>query len=146
MNRMSVNFSFLENWYVFVRKRIDMRMIIKLHRMFTTLFMICLSYCRVSFWRVVFCHVVHKIFFLFFSWTQRRNEVRRRPGQEASLAPPRLKLRSFESKCTVLKKAYLWHGYDVSALALRPSPGLRWQQWLMAMWFCLEPFVASANP
>jgi len=33
------------------------------------------------------------------------NEVRRRPGQDASLAPPCSNLRSFGSKCTVLKKA-----------------------------------------
>ena len=35
---------------------------------------------------------------------QGRNEVRWRPGQEASLAPPYLKLRSSGRKCTVLKK------------------------------------------
>ena len=35
---------------------------------------------------------------------QGRNEVRWRPGQEASLAPPCSNLRSFESKSTVLKK------------------------------------------
>jgi len=34
---------------------------------------------------------------------QGRNEVRWRPGQEASLAPPRSRLRPFESKCAVLK-------------------------------------------
>jgi len=36
-----------------------------------------------------------------------RNEVRWRPGQEASLAPPCSHLRSFGSKCTALK--YLWY-------------------------------------
>jgi len=36
--------------------------------------------------------------------TQGRNEVRWRPGQEASLAPPCSNLRTFGSKCTVLKK------------------------------------------
>jgi len=36
---------------------------------------------------------------------QRRNEVRWRPGQEASLAPPCSNLRSFENKYTVLKNA-----------------------------------------
>jgi len=36
---------------------------------------------------------------------QRRNEVRWRPGQEASFAPPCSSLRSFESKYTALKKA-----------------------------------------
>jgi len=35
---------------------------------------------------------------------QRRNEVRWRPGQEASLAPPCSNLKSFGSKYTVLKK------------------------------------------
>jgi len=35
---------------------------------------------------------------------QERNKVRWRPGQEASLAPPYWNLRSFGSKCTVLKK------------------------------------------
>jgi len=39
------------------------------------------------------------------SWdSQGRNEVRWRPGQEASLAPPCSKLRSFGSKYTILKK------------------------------------------
>jgi len=35
----------------------------------------------------------------------RLDDARRRPGQETSLAPPCSKLRSFGSKCTVLKKA-----------------------------------------
>jgi len=35
---------------------------------------------------------------------QERNEVRQRPGQEASLAPPCSNLRSLGSKCTALKK------------------------------------------
>ena len=35
---------------------------------------------------------------------QERNEVRWRPGQEASLAPSFPNLRSFGSKCTVLKE------------------------------------------
>ena len=35
---------------------------------------------------------------------QERNEVRWCPGQEASLAPPCSNLRSFGSKCTILKK------------------------------------------
>jgi len=37
-------------------------------------------------------------------YMQRRNEVRWRPGQEASLAPPCSNLKSFGSKYTVLKK------------------------------------------
>jgi len=36
--------------------------------------------------------------------SQGRNEVRWRPGQEASLAPACSNLRSFGSECTVLKK------------------------------------------
>ena len=37
-------------------------------------------------------------------YDQGRNEVRWRPGQEASLAPPCSNLRSFGSKCTALQK------------------------------------------
>jgi len=37
-------------------------------------------------------------------WQQGRNEVRWRPGQEAGSVPPCSNLRSFGSKCTVLKK------------------------------------------
>jgi len=40
-------------------------------------------------------------------WQQERNEVRWRPGQEAGLAPPSSNLRSFGSKCTVLKKVFV---------------------------------------
>ena len=40
---------------------------------------------------------------------QGRNEIRWRPGQETSLAPPISDLRSIGSKCTVLKKN-LRHG------------------------------------
>jgi len=47
---------------------------------------------------------------------QRRNGIRWRPGQESSLAPPCSNLRSFGSKCTVLKKvANLWHFWDFPA-------------------------------
>ena len=42
--------------------------------------------------------------FINASGAQGRNEVRWRPGQEASLAPPCSSLRSFGSKCTLLKK------------------------------------------
>ena len=46
--------------------------------------------------------------FLFTTQKQGRNEFRWRPGQEASLASTLSNLRSFGSKCTVLKKvAYL---------------------------------------
>jgi len=38
---------------------------------------------------------------------QGRNEVRWRPGQEANLAPPCSNLRSFGSKCAVLKKVHV---------------------------------------
>ena len=52
--------------------------------------------------------------------TQGRNEVRWLPRQETSLGY--LKLRSFGSKCTVLKKvAYLWHCWDF----LAPSTAIR---------------------
>jgi len=40
-----------------------------------------------------------------FCQRQGRSEVRWRPGQEASLGLPYSKPRSFESKCTALKKA-----------------------------------------
>jgi len=43
---------------------------------------------------------------LFSYEIQGRNEGRWRPGQETSLAPPSLNLRSFGSKCTVMKKAF----------------------------------------
>ena len=36
------------------------------------------------------------------------------PGQEASLAPPCSNLRSFVSKCAVLKKVYLQHCWDMT--------------------------------
>jgi len=36
--------------------------------------------------------------------TQGRNEVRWRPQQEATMAPPCSNLRSFGNKCAVLKK------------------------------------------
>jgi len=39
-----------------------------------------------------------------FRHNQGRNEARWRPGQEAPLAPPCSNLRSFGSKCSVLKK------------------------------------------
>jgi len=48
---------------------------------------------------------------------QRRNEVRCRPGQEASLAPSCSNLRSLGSKCTVLKVL-------VTLLFLSASPEL----------------------
>ena len=41
------------------------------------------------------------------SFSQGCNEVRWRPGHEASLAPPCSTLRSFGSKCTVLKKVLM---------------------------------------
>jgi len=40
----------------------------------------------------------------FWQWDQGPNEVRWRPGQEASLTPPCSNLSSFESKCIALKK------------------------------------------
>ena len=67
---------------------------------------------------------------------QGRNEVRCRPGQEASLAPPCSNLRSFGSKYTVLKKvlatllAFRRHSQSLGArgfgpLSLRSCPPLR---------------------
>jgi len=47
------------------------------------------------------------------NYCQGCNEVRWRPGQEVSLAPPFSNLRSFGSKCTALK--CLWHCWDFSA-------------------------------
>jgi len=43
----------------------------------------------------------------YVSVHQGRNEVRWRLGQEAGLAPPYSKLRSFGSKCAVLKKVFV---------------------------------------
>jgi len=69
---------------------------------------------------------------------QRGNEVRWRPRQEASLAPPCLNLRSFGSKCTVLKKVLMtllglfgppqWFG---ARGFVPPAPSLR--LWCYAM-------------
>ena len=55
---------------------------------------------------------VYKSFPVFLRYnTERldrgRNEVKWHSGQEASLAPPCLNLRSFGSKCTVLKKVFV---------------------------------------
>jgi len=54
---------------------------------------------------------------------QGRNEVRWRPGQEASLLPPCSNLRSFGTKHTVLQKVLvtLW---DISALSEVIQPPL----------------------
>jgi len=43
----------------------------------------------------------------YFLSNQGRMEVTRRPGQEASLAPPCSKLRSYGSKFTVFKKVFV---------------------------------------
>jgi len=43
---------------------------------------------------------------LYLHCIQGRTEVRRRPGQETSLAPPCSNLRSFGSKCAVLEKVF----------------------------------------
>ena len=50
---------------------------------------------------------------VLYSTFQGRNEVRWRPGQEASLAHLCSNLRSFGSKSTVWRK-YLWHCWDFS--------------------------------
>jgi len=49
---------------------------------------------------------------------QERNEVRWRPGQEASLAPPCSNLGSFGTKCTVLKKVLVTLLGLIGALAV----------------------------
>jgi len=46
-----------------------------------------------------------------------RNEIRRRPGQEASLVSPCSNLRFFRSKCIVLKKVFV----TLLGLFRRPS-------------------------
>jgi len=53
---------------------------------------------------------------------QGRNDVRWRLGQETSLAPPCSNLRSFGSKCTVLKKC-LWQCCDFWPPAVIRRPG-----------------------
>ena len=49
-----------------------------------------------------------------------RNEVRWRPGQETNFAPPYSKLRSFGSKCTVLKNVL------ATSLELSGAPAVIW--------------------
>jgi len=51
-----------------------------------------------------FCKQILPIYLLDNHDVQGRNEVRWRLGQETSLAPPCSNLRSFGSKCTVLKQ------------------------------------------
>jgi len=61
------------------------------------------------------------------AYEQGRHDVRWRPGQEASLAPPCSNLRSFGSKCTVLKNV----GLHVTLLGLIGAPAVirRPPQW-----------------
>jgi len=61
-------------------------------------------------------------FFKSSANTLGRTEVRWRPGQETSLAPPCSNLRSFGNKCTALKK-YLRHCWDLSAPPSVSAPG-----------------------
>jgi len=35
--------------------------------------------------------------------------------------------------------------FERSTAPISPLLVRNWQQWLMAIWFCLDPFVASAN-
>ena len=51
---------------------------------------------------------------------QGRNEVRRRPGQEASLPPPSSNLRPFGRKFTVLKKVLVSRHLAAPAVVRRP--------------------------
>jgi len=54
---------------------------------------------------------------------QGRADVRWRPGQETSLAPLCTNLRSFGTKCTVLKKvAHLRHCWDFSVPTSDSAP------------------------
>ena len=55
--------------------------------------------------------------------TQGRTEIRWRPGKEKSLAPPCSNLRSFGSKCTILKKK-LRHFWNFSAPPSESAPGV----------------------
>ena len=56
------------------------------------------------------------------NYCQGRNEVRWRPGQDAGLAPPFSNLRSFGSKCVVLKnvRVALLGLFGVPAIIRRP--------------------------
>jgi len=55
------------------------------------------------------------------SFNQGRNEVKWRPGQEESLEPPCLNLRSFRRKCTALKEVL------VTMLGLFRAPHSDWR-------------------
>jgi len=72
---------------------------------------------------------------------QGRNEVRWRPGHEASLAHPYSNLRSFGSKCTVLKKIF------VKLLGLFGAFAVVWRppQWFGARGI-VRPFAPLATP
>ena len=74
---------------------------------------------------------------------QGRNEVRWRLGKETSLAPPCLNLRSFGSKCTVLKKVLmtlLWLFKPRSDSAPREllAPSLRLWRYTIKIGKCSE--------
>jgi len=68
------------------------------------------------------------------NYCQGRNEVRWRPGQDASLAPPYSNLRSFGSKCTILKnvRVTLLGFFGVHAIIRRPRSISAPPQWFGA--------------
>ena len=59
---------------------------------------------KVSVVILLLCRIAISWLYFEIDLMQGRNEVRWRPGQEASLAPPSLNLNLFRSKFTVLKK------------------------------------------
>ena len=77
--------------------------------------------CEASFSSVV--GYSHLIASAWHTTRQGRNEVRQRPGQEASLAPPCSNLMSLGSKCTVFKKVLVTlFGLFGAPAVIRPSP------------------------
>jgi len=98
-------------------------------------------------------HVVYSLFLLFLKsavllncskHNQGRNEVRRRPGQEASLSLPCSSLRPFGRKFTVLKKVL------VKMLGLFGNPAEVWRSphWFGAPIMIRRPgnYAASCPP
>jgi len=88
---------------------------------------------------------------------QGRNEVRWRPGQEASLAPPCLKLRSSGSKFTVLKKVLVtllglfgapivtWRPGNCASLPPLVMPLRGWSYWRAALFLSGFIWIISSN-
>jgi len=71
------------------------------------------------------------------AFNQGRNDVRWLPGQEAWLAPPCSNLRSFGSKCSVLKKVF------VALLGLFGTPAVIRRP---PQWFGARGIVPSCHP